>query len=202
MKILRRFILLGLVISLTIMLVTCVSTTFRVEPETSKSGLAIGRIVLIANDFTGRPFSMNGTYSELTGVEVTFINSAGVEITVKSRNGYFYLYSGDETESMRLKRLYYKRTTSEGWRSFESWIGGKTAYIHLKPGTVINVGTIEWTAYQSSISWGVKNVGHQELEEWFRERFYESNWLGANWENNRLFIASPRVRYVWRSEYH
>jgi hypothetical protein len=193
----------AMIISATFLLVACVSATFRVEPETSQAGLAIGRIDLKASDFSSRPFSMSGTHSELTGVELTFESSNGIETIAKTRNGYFYIYDILGKETFRLKRLYYKRTTSDGWRTFETWVEGGSEEIRIKPATVINLGIIEWVVSGgSSAMWNIHNDRHREIESWFRETFIESVWLGTKWETAKVLSSNPRLRWEWFYEYH
>jgi len=193
----------AMIVSAVFLLVACVSATFRIEPETSQAGLAIGRIDLKASDFSSRPFSMSGTHSELTGVELTFESSNGIETTAKTRNGYFFVYDVLGKETFHLKRLYFKRTTSDGWRTFETWVEGGSEEIRLKPGTVINLGLIEWVARGGgSAPWNIYNDRHRELEYWFRETFVESVWLGADWETAIVLSSNPRLRWEWFYEYH
>ncbi len=194
---------LGMIFGVAGLLFACASTTFRVEPETAQAGLVVGRIVLKASGFSSHPFSMTGTHTELTGVELTFENSIGVETTVKSRDGYFFLYDALDSDYVHLTRLYFKRTRSNGWRTFETRVVDGSERIRLKPGTVMNIGIVEWIVRGGgSASWNVQNVGHHEIESWFRETFHESGWLGANWETARLLTPAPRLRWEWHYEYH
>ena len=199
----KKYMLVQLVtiFSITCLLFACASAKFRIEPDNTQNGLAIGRIVLDVSGFIDPPFPMNSTYGKLTGVEFTFENSHGVEITVKSRNGYFFVNETVDSDYLFMKKLYYERTFSNGKYNYKTVLVDGSEKIYLKPGTVNNLGTIEWVVQRGdSESWDILNTGHEEVESWFRSAFPASGWLDARWKALRLVKSSSGLRWGWHIE--
>jgi len=180
---------------------SCASTTFRIEPETAPAGIVIGRVVLNSSGFSDDPFPMNSIYNKLTDVEVTFENGNGDEITVKTRNGYFFLYDALDSDYLYMTKLYYKRSRSNGMHSFKIEFDDGSRKISLKPAVVMNLGILEWTVRGGdSSSWDIQNTGHNDLKSWFRETYHESGWLDMNWKTVKLFKSPPEFQWWWSSE--